>query len=102
MQAEGPDDPNNQRITSDDFVYVTYDDDQAPPTFPYLGAPVGPRYLHIGQSNSDIFKHLIDEEVVELIQRCTNARANIEIQEDARKKNIDPTKITYNGVRYSN
>ena len=59
LQAEGPDDPNNQRITSDDFVYVTYDNDQAPPTFPYLGAPVGPRFLHTGQSNSDILKHLI-------------------------------------------
>ena len=30
LQAKGPDDPNNQRITSDDFTYVTYDDDQAP------------------------------------------------------------------------
>ena len=60
LQAEGPDDPNNQRITSEGFTYVTSDDDEAPQPFPFIGAPVGPKFDHFGLSSSDIFKQLID------------------------------------------
>ena len=90
LQAEGPNDPNVERIDLEGFedvdLYEGFDylhawhDPNMPPLPEFNEPRVGHRRDITGMSEMEVFKTIMDIELVQYICNCTNRRAEIFFQ----------------------